>query len=561
MSTTIPVRPEQSRRALSAHPEHSQRESPVRPELVEGHSLCERLPLLASAPGGIKKLRELILELAVRGKLMPQDPSDEPVSNLLQQILVEKTNLLDENKIRKTKRPLEVGQTEGLFELPSMWRWVRLADVCAVITDGDHLPPPKVNDGIPFLVIGDVRDGNIDLERASRRVPQEYFQSLDWTRRPQTGDVLLTTVGSFGIPIAVSANEEFCFQRHIALLRPALRPLQLWLFNALRSGCLFQQLSAAATGIAQKTVSLASLRSSMLPLPPIAEQHRIVAKVDELMALCDRLEAQQADAEAAHATLIKTLLDTLTQSQSAEDFAANWQRLSAHFDTLFTTESSIDALKQTVLQLTVMGEFADGQETNIRIGKLSDFVSFLNGYAFKSEWFSSSGIRLLRNANLSIGHCNWQDTVFLPESHGIEFDRFRLDSGDLVISLDRPIIAGGLKIARLQDQDIPCLLLQRVAMIAPHDGRVDPQFLYHWMNSPAFINAINPGRSNGVPHISTKQIGEVEFRCLPLADQKSIVVKLEELLNVCERLKEQLFAFWKLQKRLADTLLAQMIDA
>ncbi len=93
-----------------------------------------------------------------------------------------------------------------------------------------------------------------------------------------------------------------------------------------------------------------------MPIPPLAEQHRIVAKVDELMALCDQLEAQHSNAADAHEQLVSHLLGTLTQSQSAEDFSANWQRIAAHFDTLFSTEASIDALKQTLLQLAVMGK-------------------------------------------------------------------------------------------------------------------------------------------------------------------------------------------------------------
>ena len=98
------------------------------------------------------------------------------------------------------------------------------------------------------------------------------------------------------------------------------------------------------------------VRELPIPLPPLAEQHRIVAKVDELMALCDRLEAEQTDAEAAHAKLVETLLGTFTRSTDAAELAANWQRLAEHFDTLFTTESSLDALKQTILQLAVMGK-------------------------------------------------------------------------------------------------------------------------------------------------------------------------------------------------------------
>ncbi|WP_195826207.1 restriction endonuclease subunit S [Xanthomonas oryzae] len=103
-------------------------------------------------------------------------------------------------------------------------------------------------------------------------------------------------------------------------------------------------------------MSLAKLRPLPFAIPPLAEQHRIVAKVDELMALCDRLDARQADAGSAHAQLVQALLDSLTQARDAEDFAQSWQRLAEHFHTLFTTESSIDALKQTLLQLAVMGK-------------------------------------------------------------------------------------------------------------------------------------------------------------------------------------------------------------
>ena len=111
-----------------------------------------------------------------------------------------------------------------------------------------------------------------------------------------------------------------------------------------------------ASGAVQSFVSLGAIRNYIFYMPPIAEQHRIVAKVDELMTLCDQLENQHNNAAEAHDKLVTHLLGTLTQSQNAEDFNTHWQRISAHFDTLFTTEASIDALKQTLLQLAVMGK-------------------------------------------------------------------------------------------------------------------------------------------------------------------------------------------------------------
>ena len=109
-------------------------------------------------------------------------------------------------------------------------------------------------------------------------------------------------------------------------------------------------------GIAYPAINDGQFFSGLIPLPPIKVQHRIVAKVDELMALCDQLETHHSNVAEAHEKLVSHLFGTLTQSQSAEDFSANWQRIAAHFDTLFTTEASIDALKQTLLQLAVMGK-------------------------------------------------------------------------------------------------------------------------------------------------------------------------------------------------------------
>ncbi|MBK8890944.1 MAG: restriction endonuclease subunit S [Dechloromonas sp.] len=118
----------------------------------------------------------------------------------------------------------------------------------------------------------------------------------------------------------------------------------------------FKTLSIKGSGMTVAGIKQDELLGFNVPVPPLAEQHRIVAKVDELMALCDRLEAEQTDAGAAHARLVATLLGTLTQSADAAELAANWQRLAEHFDTLFTTEASLDALKQTILQLAVMGK-------------------------------------------------------------------------------------------------------------------------------------------------------------------------------------------------------------
>ena len=317
--------------------------------------LLSNLNVLATAPGGVARLRELILTLAVQGKLVPQDPKDEPASKLLKKIRAEKDRLIAEGKIKRDKPLAEIDDEERPFALPVDWQWVRALDICALITDGDHQPPPKADAGVPFLVIGDVRTGEVLLQGASRFVPESYFEGLDWGKKPCLGDVLYTTVGSFGIPVPVVQQQRFCFQRHIALFRPAVVELQSYLGLALRTTLAFQQAEKGATGIAQKTVPLSALRDLLLPLPPLAEQSRIVIRVEELMRLCDALEAKGQLEATQHAQLVSTLLATLTDSETPAQLTENWHRIATHFDLLLDRPEAIDALEQTILQLAVRG--------------------------------------------------------------------------------------------------------------------------------------------------------------------------------------------------------------
>jgi type I restriction enzyme S subunit len=171
-------------------------------------------------------------------------------------------------------------------------------------------------------------------------------------------------------------------------------------------------------------------------------------------------------------------------------------------------------------------------------GIVGDWVLFQTGYAFKSEWFSESGIRLARNANIGHGVLDWSEPVRLPESRRAEFARFELQSGDILISLDRPIISTGVKVARVRNDDLPCLLLQRVARAQFRSDAVLPEYFYRWLRSPHFISAIDPGRSNGVPHISHKSIEKISFAPPSLAEQRRIVSELDAFQPHIDALKQ-----------------------
>ena len=173
--------------------------------------------------------------------------------------------------------------------LPEGWTWASLDQLLQNITDGDHLPPPQTDSGIPLLVIGNIRTGHLSF-KDTRFVARDYYDAIDPYRRPRWGDILYSLVGSYGIGLRVDTENEFCIQRHIGVMRPhGLSPSD-YLVHVLNSRFVFKQATAAATGTAQKTVSLAQLRQFAIPLPPLAEQTRIVAEVERRLSVTEELE-------------------------------------------------------------------------------------------------------------------------------------------------------------------------------------------------------------------------------------------------------------------------------
>ena len=184
------------------------------------------------------QLKKSILQMAVQGQLVPQNPDDEPASVLLERIRAEKERLIVEGKIKRDKNESvifrrdnshyeKLGNVERCiddeipFEVPDSWAWVRLSIICKSIADGDHQPPPQVSSGIPFLVISDVSSGQIVFSK-TRFVPFSYYQTLSENRVPEQGDLLFTVTGSYGIVVPVMTERQFCFQRHMALLKPCI---------------------------------------------------------------------------------------------------------------------------------------------------------------------------------------------------------------------------------------------------------------------------------------------------------------------------------------------------
>ena len=285
-----------------------------------------------------KKLRQKLLDLAIHGKLVPQDPNDEPASELLARIREEKLAMVERGELKpkdvKNDTVIYFG-SDGLpyekpaggkgeakciegeipFEIPEGWSWARLQSLSRVITDGDHQAPPQVASGIPFLVISNIANGVICFDD-TRFVPRTYFDEIKPQRVPQRGDLLLSVTGSYGIPAVVNTDRDFCFQRHIALIKPFLSAN--YLSQVVSSSYCSKWFDKKATGTAQKTVALSILRSTLIPVPPLAEQRRIVDALGKYLALVDGIERDRADLDGLLAQLKSKVLDLAVRGEVTE---------------------------------------------------------------------------------------------------------------------------------------------------------------------------------------------------------------------------------------------------
>ncbi|WFV07627.1 restriction endonuclease subunit S [Citrobacter freundii] len=308
---------------------------------------------------GIKKLRELILELAVRGKLVPQDSNDEPASVLLKRITAEKAELVKQGKIKKQKPLPEISEEEKPFELPEGWEWVRLGDLGIIGSSSRVHQKDWTSKGVPFYrareIVSLAKNGFVNNELF---ITDELFETLAQNGlHPEENDIMLTGVGTIGVSYIVKAFERFYFKDASVLIFKNIHKLYHEYLNFIfQSPYWFNEIYKNSMGTTVHTLTISRAVDVLIPIAPEKEQYSINAKVQMLMDLCDQLEQHSLTSLDAHQQLVETLLTTLTDSQNADELAENWARISEHFDTLFTTEASIDALKQTILQLAVMGK-------------------------------------------------------------------------------------------------------------------------------------------------------------------------------------------------------------
>ncbi|WP_076418072.1 restriction endonuclease subunit S [Colwellia sp. UCD-KL20] len=556
---------------------------------------------------GIKKLRELILELAVRGKLVPQDPNDEAASVLLERIESEKTKLISDKVIKKAKGVGASDMPPVYFDCPDGWSLPELTHL--ILNSADHIvdgpfgsnlkATEYVDSGIPLIRIQNV-DRNVFKNNGIQYLTELKASSLS-RHSFIAGDIVLNKLGeptgkaciipdylTHGIIVAdlirVRVNEDFHNKN--------------FLIYCINSPLVASQFSGLAKGVTRQRVNLSQVRSIKIPLPPLAEQHRIVAKVDELMALCDELEQQTEQSLSAHQTLVEVLLATLTDSKSANSFQENWQRISQHFDVLFTTEHSIEQLKQTILQLAVMGKLVRQKSNDEPASKLLEKIAEEKAQLIKdkkikkqkplpeitdeekpfelpSGWkferlgnlvsrlgsgstprggqsaYVDKGIIFLRSQNVWNDGLKLDDTAYISDETHNKMVNTHVFPNDVLLNIT------GASLGRstiFPEKLITANVSQHVTIIRLVEERMC-EFVHLGIKSP-LVQRLVWGRQVGmaIEGLSKKVLEQFEFPVPPLAEQKRIVAKVDELMALCDQLKTRLADTQTTQLHLADAV-------
>lgn len=552
---------------------------------------------------GIKKLRELILELAVRGKLVPQDPNDEPASELLKRIAAEKAELVKQGKIKKQKPLPEISEEEKPFELPQGWEWVRLGDFTNIIRGitfpGNEKSQFQAPGKIACLRTANVQeqidwDDLIYISDSFVKRDDQYLQEHDIVMSMANSRELVGKVALASLP----DNIKFTFGGFLSVLRP-LVVNEIYLMALLRCETYKSQLIESAsqtTNIAN--ISLAKLNPLPVCIPPAKEQIHIVKKMNELMSLCDQLEQQSLTSLDAHQQLVETLLGTLTDSQNAEELAENWARISEHFDTLFTTEASVDALKQTILQLAVMGKLVP-QDPNdepasellkriaqekaqlVKEGKikkqkplppisdeekpfelpdgweyiyLNDICSLITDGTHQTPKYTTEGrpfisAQCVKPFKFMPENCRYVS----EEDHNLYIKNRNPEQQDILLSR----VGAGIGECAVIDTDLEFSIYVSTALIKPVKKYINSQYICIWLNSPIgrlFSSNYTYGKGVSQGNLNLSLIRTFVISLPPYLEQQLIVDKTLEYLEICEKLKFRIQSAKQTQLHLADAL-------
>ena len=557
---------------------------------------------LAEAPNAVPRLRRFILDLAVRGKLVAQDAADEPAAELLKRIQVEKARLVKAGSVKASKPLPEIEDVDSSL-IPSTWQWTRLAEV-GFISPRNTALDDQIVSFVPMpMIAADYGIPNQHDARPWREIKTGYTHFAE-------GDVGLAKITPCfengkstvfrGLTNGIGAGTT-----ELHIVRPVLLSAN-YILTYLKSSQYIAKGIPRMTGTAgQKRVPTEYFAQTPFPLPPLAEQHRIVAKVDELMALCDQLEAAQQEREHRRDRLAAASLQRL--NQPAADSTPETEREHVrfhlrHLPRLTTRPAHIKSMRQTILNLAVHGRLVaqnaneepavkllksidreraallkadcpNGPESKTQLRKqavqvLPEGLSELpSGWAWatlmqcsllivdchnKTAPYSTSGIPLIRTTNVCDGRFNLKEPKFVDELTYARWSaRCEPKPGDILITREAPmgevaIIPVGMKICLGQRM--------MLARLVPHT--IDPRFLLQSLSDPELMERVQDKPIGAtVQHLRVGGVETLLVPLPPLAEQHRIVAKVDELMALCDQLEAQLITTQTDGRRLLEAVL------
>ena len=566
---------------------------------MELKTFFDNFELLADAPNGVPKLREMILQLAVQGKLVPQDPKDEPASVLLEKIKAEKERLVKKGKIRKVERLPSIKSNEIPYELPDNWEWVRIREIC------HDLGQKKPDSGFTYIDVSSINN--------EKGLISDNVQVLDHSNAPsrarkivKLGTVIYSTVRPYLLNIAI-LNRNYdpppIASTAFAVLHPFEGIYNRFLYYYLRSGPFIEYVETAMTGMAYPAINDSRMNMGLVPLPPVDEQKRIITKVDELMALCDELESRKQKASINCIRLNDASLHGLFSATEVNKFNRSWQRICDSFDILYSKPENVVKLRQAILQLAVQGKLvpqdpndepasvlldkiAVEKERLVKEGKIrksKPLPAILNdktphelpdgwdwvkleqlrkvieyGTSSKST-HKDSGIPVLRMNNIQNGTVTYSSLKYVPKNIK-DLPGLYLKKNDLLFNRTNSYELVG-KTGLFKEDDNMFTFASYLIRVALFQKYSSAEYINIVLNSPFF-------RTTQIEPEITQQCGQANFNGTklanslipmpPLSEQKRIVTKVDELMTICDKLETGLLQSQNVCNHMMEAVVAEI---
>ncbi|WP_290079067.1 restriction endonuclease subunit S [Lactobacillus taiwanensis] len=485
-------------------------------------------------------LREKILDLAMRGKLVPQDPDDEPASVLLEKIKAEKEQLIKEKRIKKSKPLPEITDDEKPFDVPESWEWVRLGEVFEVTSSKRVMKKEWQNEGIPFYRAREIVSikNNRPLKDPIFLSESTYNEKIKVSGVPMVDDILLTGVGTLGIPYIVKDNKKFYFKDgNIIWLKNISDINSQYLSYYIQSPYMVKEINNGR-GTTVATLTIVRAKDLMIPLPPLEEQSRIAAKIAQLFALLRKVESSTQQYAKLQTLLKSKVLDLamrgklVEQDPHDEPASVLLEKIKVEKEQLIK-EKKIKKSKPLppITDAEKPFKIPDSWEW-VRLGDIVSSVTKGTTPKGGKKAYVSKGINYYRAENVAISGLSKQNLNHITSDiHNGPLKRSILKENDILIT-----IAGTLgRVTYVKKEDLPGNTNQAVSISRPiNRNEINEKFLVYILAS-SIQRVVKNNKTTSIPNLTLQQIAETIFPFPPLSEQNRIVSKIVRLFTLLKK--------------------------